>query len=93
MKIQKVIKCEIIGPTRMKERIFKCGVFGLKYNRYFNGAVNIGNRLSGYMLKARRSGPANSPSEQYPEREHNGNSVFEGRSSIGKGGVVHYFLS
>ena len=36
--------------TVVKDRLFKCRVCGLEYNRDLTGAVNIGNRLIGYML-------------------------------------------
>ena len=39
--------------TEIKKRSFRCKDCGLEYNRDLNGAVNIGNRLLGYMLKSR----------------------------------------
>jgi len=48
--------------TVIKGRYFKCNNCGLEYNRDLNGAINIGNRLFGYMLKSRgRNGPARTP--------------------------------
>ncbi len=48
--------------TVVKDRLFKCKVCGLEYNRDLNGAVNIGNRLFGYMLKSGGSSdPARTP--------------------------------
>lgn len=41
--------------TLIKKRLFVCRDCGLEYNRDLNGAVNIGNRLLGYMLKSRGS--------------------------------------
>jgi len=46
----------------IKGRYFKCKSCGLEYNRDLNGAINIGNRLFGYMLKSGgRSDPAQTP--------------------------------
>jgi len=39
--------------TEIRKRSFRCKDCGLEYNRDLNGAVNIGNRLLGYMLKGR----------------------------------------
>jgi len=48
--------------TVIKGRYFKCKDCGLEYNRDLNGAINIGNRLLGYMLKSGgRSDPAQTP--------------------------------
>jgi len=48
--------------TMVRDRLFKCRVCGLEYNRDLNGAVNIGNRLLGYMLRSGgRSEPARTP--------------------------------
>lgn len=41
--------------TVNRKRLFKCRNCGLEYNRDLNGAINIGNRLLGYMLRSRRS--------------------------------------
>ena len=41
--------------TILKKRYFKCNECGLEYNRDLNAAVNIGNRLLGYMLGSRGS--------------------------------------
>jgi len=50
--------------TAVKDRLFKCNICGLEYNRDLNGAVNIGNRLFGYMLK---SGGSSEPPLTPPE--------------------------
>ena len=67
--------CHICGSrdTVVKDRLFKCKACGLEYNRDLNGAVNIGNRFFGYMLKSGGSSdPAQTlPENKYPEREHN----------------------
>jgi len=57
--------------TAMKDRLFKCNVCGLEYNRDLNGAVNIGNRLFGYMLKSRGSSepPLTPPEISVPKRK------------------------
>ncbi|MFX1598892.1 MAG: zinc ribbon domain-containing protein, partial [Promethearchaeota archaeon] len=39
--------------TEIRKRSFRCRKCGLEYNRDLNGAINIGNRLLGYMLKSR----------------------------------------
>ena len=50
--------------TIVKGRLFKCKACGLEYNRDLNGAINIGNRLFGYILKSGgRSEPARTPPE------------------------------
>ncbi|MEX2722112.1 MAG: RNA-guided endonuclease InsQ/TnpB family protein [Candidatus Wukongarchaeota archaeon] len=41
--------------TEIRKRSFRCKECGLEYNRDLNGAINIGNRLLGYMLKSRAS--------------------------------------
>ena len=56
--------------TVIKGRCFKCKSCGLEYNRDLNGAINIGNRLFGYMLK---SGGSSDPARTPPE-----NSILDG---------------
>ena len=55
--------------TLIKKRLFKCKSCGLEYNRDLNGAVNIGNRLLGYMLRGRGScePPLTSPANTAPK--------------------------
>jgi len=50
--------------TETGKRLFKCKDCGLEYNRDLNGAVNMGNRLYGYMLLSRAS--VNTP-QTFPE--------------------------
>ena len=45
-------RCKSLN-TEIRKRSFRCKECGLEYNRDLNGAVNIGNRLLGYMLKSR----------------------------------------
>ncbi|MFX0097729.1 MAG: RNA-guided endonuclease InsQ/TnpB family protein [Candidatus Hodarchaeota archaeon] len=45
-------RCKSLN-TEIKKRSFRCKDCGLEYNRDLNGAINIGNRLLGYMLKSR----------------------------------------
>jgi len=45
-------RCKSLN-TEIRKRSFRCKDCGLEYNRDLNGAVNIGNRLLGYMLKSR----------------------------------------
>ena len=63
------------SDTIVKNRLFKCKVCGLEYNRDLNGAVNIGNRLFGYTLKSGGSSdPARTPAVNMRV------SVYDGRS-------------
>ncbi len=45
-------RCKSLN-TEIRKRSFRCKDCGLEYNRDLNGAINIGNRLLGYMLKSR----------------------------------------
>ncbi|MFX1362514.1 MAG: RNA-guided endonuclease InsQ/TnpB family protein [Promethearchaeota archaeon] len=45
-------RCKSLN-TEIEKRSFRCKECGLEYNRDLNGAINIGNRLLGYMLKSR----------------------------------------
>ncbi len=42
--------------TIVNKRLFRCLNCGLEYNRDLNASINIGNRLSGYMLDGMGSG-------------------------------------
>jgi len=78
--------------TLIKKRLFKCKNCGLEYNRDLNGAVNIGNRLLGYMLRGRgsREPPLTSPEITAPKGNLLATSVCEGGSPLRKLGVVHF---
>ncbi|MGC9346398.1 MAG: RNA-guided endonuclease InsQ/TnpB family protein, partial [Candidatus Bathyarchaeales archaeon] len=58
--------------TETKKRRLLCKDCGLEYNRDLNGAVNIGNRLLGYMLKSRGGGdlPLTSPKFTAPKGDY-----------------------
>jgi len=68
------------GPD-IRKRLFRCKDCGLEYNRDLNGAVNIGNRLLGYML--------NSRGNNAPKGDFLAISVCEGGSPLRKLRVVH----
>ena len=55
--------------TIVNKRLFRCLNCGLEYNRDLNASINIGNRLSGYMLDSRGSGelPLTSPVNIVPK--------------------------
>ncbi|MFX0162343.1 MAG: zinc ribbon domain-containing protein, partial [Candidatus Hodarchaeota archaeon] len=78
--------------TEIRKRCFRCKDCGLEYNRDLNGAINIGNRLLGYMLKSRASvnTPQTSPEYTTPlERRLDNVSECEGGSSLQQLGTVH----
>jgi len=68
--------------TMIRKRLFRCKDCGLEYNRDLNGAVNIGNRLLGYMLNSRgsREPPLTSPVYSAPKGDLSAISVCEGGS-------------
>jgi len=68
--------------TEIRKRLFRCKDCGLEYNRDLNGAVNIGNRLLGYMLNSRGScePPLTSPAINAPKGDLSAISVCEGGS-------------
>jgi len=70
--------------TEIRKRLFRCKDCGLEYNRDLNGAVNIGNRLLGYMLNSRGSGdlPLTSPVINAPKGDLLAISVCEGGSPL-----------
>ncbi len=63
-------KCGTLN-TEIKKRFFRCKDCGLECNRDLNGAINIGNRLLGYILKSRASvnTPQTSPENTAPKGE------------------------
>ena len=70
--------------TEIRKRLFRCKDCGLEYNRDLNGAVNIGNRLLGYMLNSRGScePPLTSPVNNAPKGDFLAISVCEGGSPL-----------
>ena len=81
--------------TEIRKRLFRCKDCGLEYNRDLNGAVNIGNRLLGYMLNSRGScePPLTSPAYNAPRGDLLAISVCEGGSPCDSWGVVHCSFS
>ena len=65
---QQCHKCGSMN-TVVNKRLFKCEECGLEYNRDLNASINIGNRLSGYMLDSMGSSepPLTSPVSIIPK--------------------------
>ncbi|MEX2721401.1 MAG: RNA-guided endonuclease InsQ/TnpB family protein [Candidatus Wukongarchaeota archaeon] len=78
--------------TEIRKRCFRCKDCGLEYNRDLNGAINIGNRLLGYMLKSRAAVNTPKTSPEYTallEKRFDNVSEREGGSPLQQLGVVH----